>query len=764
MSSTTASNETKTKGSRTAYDVLGVSPDASQAEIKKAYRKLSLKYHPDNYRSPVSGKTLNELQWELNKSRNRVEPEYQAESDAIEAEKKLAQRRFKKIDTAYDLISDPDKRNRYDAEIRAQQQQAEAKEQRDRAAQARAEELKRNRAGQQADAEKAEAAKKNTVPNEEPAARTTPNEPTPRNSTTTVNKPTAKPPANTPQSSNSKPTIRGNAAAGASAGAVVVDAANLVDAIQEGNTRAIITSGGSVAVNAAVLADQALVGAGKSSGAVSAKLGAAGYVMAAANTAANIYEVQATGAVDANSKTTGMVVDTAVGIGSGIGGATLAGAGAAALGATGLVAGTIATGGGLIVAIATTAATGYVARKIDGANYGWQDEMFKVNLDKKFNMKGLALTTFRSELADPATGKINWDDEKTVNKIGYLLNKEEQKQQDIMRENDSFIPRSLRSGESIIKQETARTNIRQIVAARAEYEQFKLEFTAQKMQREAVAKINSLSKTGELTEADLDRDGDGKLTAKDKDLIAKHLGDEKLSTSFLENLKKNNIDFDGRSVAQATQSAANAPATTPSETAPAAASAAPALASAGTNPAASAAAEPTQSTVGQTSAAAASTVATTAAPATSQTTSSAGQAKDDDKNPIMKFLEDALGGIGALIAALLSLIGGLFSGGQSSRNNSNEQNRSNQQIKARTGIDLTQELTTADIGKLDKNLDGRLSEIDKKAIAAKLGNDGLVKQFFDKMKEHGVTFENQPVYSGTAQSTPGGQRVTSNER
>ena len=61
------------------YQILGVARDASQAEIKKAYRQLVRQYHPDT---------------------NRNNPE--------------AEEKFKKINAAYSVLSDPEKRSRYD--------------------------------------------------------------------------------------------------------------------------------------------------------------------------------------------------------------------------------------------------------------------------------------------------------------------------------------------------------------------------------------------------------------------------------------------------------------------------------------------------------------------------------------------------------------------------------------------------------------------------------------------------------------------------
>ncbi len=63
------------------YEILGVPRNASQEEIKKAYRRLAMEYHPD-----------------------RHPPE----------KRKWAEEKFKEISEAYEVLSDPEKRRHYD--------------------------------------------------------------------------------------------------------------------------------------------------------------------------------------------------------------------------------------------------------------------------------------------------------------------------------------------------------------------------------------------------------------------------------------------------------------------------------------------------------------------------------------------------------------------------------------------------------------------------------------------------------------------------
>ena len=72
------------------YEILEVSPNASKEIIDKAYRTLAKKYHPD-------ANSIDKKQW--------------------------AEEKFKKINEAYEVISNEEKREEYDRNLKRQEEQ-----------------------------------------------------------------------------------------------------------------------------------------------------------------------------------------------------------------------------------------------------------------------------------------------------------------------------------------------------------------------------------------------------------------------------------------------------------------------------------------------------------------------------------------------------------------------------------------------------------------------------------------------------------------
>ncbi len=60
---------------RDPYQVLGVSPNATDEEIKKAYRALAMKYHPDNYADNPLSDLAEEKMKEINEAYDQIQKE-----------------------------------------------------------------------------------------------------------------------------------------------------------------------------------------------------------------------------------------------------------------------------------------------------------------------------------------------------------------------------------------------------------------------------------------------------------------------------------------------------------------------------------------------------------------------------------------------------------------------------------------------------------------------------------------------------------------
>ncbi|ETO15979.1 chaperone protein DNAJ [Reticulomyxa filosa] len=88
------------------YDLLGVKFTASDAEIKKAFRRLSLEKHPDHNKSPNAQQEF-ERRGEGDCKRSNL-----SRKRAIETKNKYKQ--YTRLVEAYDVLKDPDSRHMYD--------------------------------------------------------------------------------------------------------------------------------------------------------------------------------------------------------------------------------------------------------------------------------------------------------------------------------------------------------------------------------------------------------------------------------------------------------------------------------------------------------------------------------------------------------------------------------------------------------------------------------------------------------------------------
>lgn len=258
--------------------------------------------------------------------------------------------------------------------------------------------------------------------------------------------------------------------------------------------------------------------------------------------ATDLYRIGAENPIDVHAKQAESAAATGAIIAGGVVGAKVGGVvGTAVAPGVGTAVG---AGVGGVAGAAAGATIVPVNRKIEGYVLGDSDNRITPNLENKRHLKSY-LSNFQSELQefkDTDTGQIDLHNPAVYNKMSGLLQKEIYRQEEIVRENDYWAPRWLRSNnKQAIEHEVARIELSSLRAAQTEVKQVIHEYQEAKRM---MASLDS-NQDKQITVGDFDFNSDKRFDKYDLATLSEKVPNIGAREDILSGLRKAGVSFSG---------------------------------------------------------------------------------------------------------------------------------------------------------------------------------------------------------------------------